>query len=158
MGGAAMKDNAKESAFHICDEDGDGKLDKGEFLFWLRALGANPTVAEIDALPKDKIDLVAAEAYFAQFKAAHNNSLTPAKDPLIKLFEIWDPTNSGIISFEKEEESFTYALQKIGRDDTNYKSGDPPKNNMTKAEIETLRAEATELGCLDGDKFKYKDF
>jgi len=124
-----------ERAFAICDSDSDGKLTQQEMAFFLRALGQNPTNAEVKELPEDS-DFDAAFAHY------NDNKKDAAELDHIKgLFEVWDKQGTGTIDFA----DLSQCLKIFGS---------ATEDNFSDEEIELLKAEAG----VEGDKFEYADF
>merc|ERR1711924_447969 len=68
MGAFTMSVAAEaERAFAICDQNSDSKISQEEMAFFLRALGQNPTNAEVKALP-DNVDFATAFQYYEDNK------------------------------------------------------------------------------------------
>jgi len=86
MGEPAMGDLDAEISrcFKICSADGS-TLTQPELGFFLRALGKNPTNAQIQALPAG-VDEAGAKAEFEK-----DASPALGKLELMKLFAVWDP-------------------------------------------------------------------
>merc|ERR1712139_253811 len=136
MGAGVMSVKAEaERAFAICDQDSDGKITQEELAFFLRALGQNPTNAEVKALP-DNVDFTNALAYYEEIKKEPESAAH-----IEELFRVWDKDKSGVIEFD----DLAQCLKIFGS---------ATEDNFNDEEIEHLRKEAG----IDGKTFKYKEF
>eukprot|EP01116_Phalansterium_solitarium_P018854 TRINITY_DN511_c0_g1_i2.p2 TRINITY_DN511_c0_g1~~TRINITY_DN511_c0_g1_i2.p2 ORF type:complete len:150 (-),score=37.75 TRINITY_DN511_c0_g1_i2:157-606(-) len=85
-----------KEAFQLFDKDGDGKVTQEEFGTVLRALGQNPTQAEIKQIIKELGG--PAQVDFAQFSAIMQKRKKPDLDEQIKqAFKVFDTKNTGLI-------------------------------------------------------------
>merc|ERR1711939_300554 len=112
-----------ERAFAICDVDSDGTINQDELAFFLRALGQNPTNAEVKALPESADFATAFQYYESNKKPAESAS------HIEELFRVWDKENSGFIPFS----DLAQCLKIFGS---------ATQDNFVQAEIEHLRKEA----------------
>merc|ERR1712072_1045392 len=131
MGGVIMSvESEAQRAFAICDTASSGEINQQELAFFLRALGQNPTNAEVASLPA-KSDFTAA------FKHFNDNKKEPEQEDHIReLFRVWDKDGTGTIAFSDLEQCL-----KIFGTSTN--------DNFNAEEIKHLRAEAG----VEGDVF-----
>merc|ERR1711865_912737 len=122
-------------AFAICDTNSDGKIDRQQFAFFLRALGQNPTQDEVNSLPMEM-------EFAAAWKHYQDNKKEPVDPSHIEdLFKVWDKEGKEEIKFE----DLAQCLKIFGK-----LSGD----NFTDEEIEHLKIEA---GVDDRGMFLYKE-
>jgi len=122
-------------AFAICDTDCDGSINQQEFAFFLRALGQNPTNAEVKLLPETA-------DYDTAFKHYNENKKEPeTEDHIRQLFKVWDKNNHGTIEFK----DLAQCLKIFGS---------ATEDNFTEEEIEHLKKEAD----VQGDTFEYGKF
>merc|ERR1711907_409597 len=136
MGDVAMSSAAEaERAFAICDQNSDGKISQEELAFFLRALGQNPTNADVKQLPDD-VDFSTAFQYYEETKKEPESAAH-----IEELFRVWDKEGNGVISFD----DLAQCLKIFGS---------ATQDNFVDQEIEHLKKEAG----VEGNVFKYKEF
>jgi len=133
---ADHQDEWKE-AFQLFDKDGDGKLTNEEFGTVLRALGHNPTQAEIRQIVKDLGGV--SHVDFPQFSAVMQKRKKPDLDDQIKqAFKVFDTKGSGQIDLAE----LRHVLVSVGE-------------RLAPEEVDTILKEADS----DNDgKIDYSDF
>merc|ERR1712072_680430 len=135
-----------DRAFTICDEKGTGALDRNQMAFYLRALGQNPTNAEIKALP-DSTNAEAAAKYYQDHRVEEEVANTEekakaVKDHICELFKVWDsPKPTGTIPFSDLEQCLKIFGSATG-------------DEFSKEEIAKLK----QVAGVDGDNFDYNKF
>ena len=128
--------------FDLFDKDKDGAITVKELGDVLRALGANPTQAELDEMIEEVIE--EEEQQQIEFKsflilfAKNMKDHPPTEDDLIEAFRVFDHDNDGIISIDE----MRYVMKQFGED-------------MADDEVEEFIREAD----IDGDELiKYRRF
>eukprot|EP00656_Telonema_subtile_P011036 TRINITY_DN15414_c0_g1_i1.p1 TRINITY_DN15414_c0_g1~~TRINITY_DN15414_c0_g1_i1.p1 ORF type:complete len:166 (-),score=47.95 TRINITY_DN15414_c0_g1_i1:218-715(-) len=125
-------------AFAICDTNGDGKIDRSQLAFFLRALGQNPTQGEVNELPAE-VDFAAAWKHYQEHKKE------PIDVSVIEdLFSVWDKDKTGEIKFE----DLAQCLKIFGR---------LSNDAFSQEEIDHLKTEA-QIDDNAGGMFNYQEF
>jgi len=113
------------------DVDGNGSIDKLELTAGLRALGGNPTDAEVNALimeadskvkPNGRIEF----NEFCELIAAHRKPRDAERAALVQAFRMFDRNGDGVI----DKQELRQALTSLGY------------SKLTNAEVDELFAEA----------------
>ncbi len=127
--------------FDLFDKDKDGAITIKELGDVLRALGANPTQAELDEMMEEVLDENNQRIEFKSFLilfAKNMKDHPPTEDDLLEAFRVFDHDNDGIISIDE----MRYVMKNFGED-------------MKEDEVEEFIREAD----IDGDELiKYRRF
>jgi len=109
--GAPQRKFALEDVFRFLDKDGNGSIDKRELAAGLRALGLNPTDAEVDALirtsdtihPDGRLQLDEFRNMVQTYKKSHPDP----KQEMITAFKVFDRNGDGVIDKTELRQALT---------------------------------------------------
>jgi len=113
-----MADDEYKEAFQLFDKDGDGKISSSELGTVMRAVGQNPTQAEVreyisnDLGGKDQFTL-------DDFLKVLKNRSKPSnqEDQIKEAFKVFDKSNSGLIEINELKHVLTTLGEKLSAEE-----------------------------------------